>query len=103
MGHVSAMDVLEFHTDQTDRPASDMSDVLDVMRRSMPPPMVEPDDEAAEAQLGHPSADEPKARATWLDAIPNDGEDFDSSMLERTAAVDADDNGLYRMFRNLAH
>lgn len=38
-------------------------------------------------------------KGVWLDAYPRDVDDVSADPAERIAAVDADDNGLYRLFR----
>lgn len=40
--------------------------------------------------------------ANWLDAMPADRYDTDATDEDAISAVNSDDNGLYRMFRNLS-
>lgn len=62
-------------------------------------PALQWDDEAYSPPV---EAEEPRVPASWLDALGSEYAEAREDRTDAISAVNSDDNGLYRMFRNVS-
>lgn len=62
-------------------------------------PALQCDDEAYSPPV---EAEEPRVPASWLDALGSEYAEVREDRTDAISAVNSDDNGLYRMFRNVS-
>ncbi|NKN37173.1 hypothetical protein HFC70_12480 [Agrobacterium sp. a22-2] len=93
------------HRGNRDSSQSDEADLFDMFLSPAAAPLGQGSsawDESDQSDDADASGAGRRVAATWLDAMPAEKYDRTKPVKGEISAVNSDDNGLYRMFRNLS-